>query len=306
MDNRNTLFNRDGAKRLRERTVNMDSERGQRLAGGLYNQFNELHSVDFYPKAEIENILIKQMQKEVATAKDYIHNKPNDDICFSPSSVAKCERELIYKARKTPKDEITRYPYQHRWTRNSSAVHGAVQRDLLYMPHVLKDPIFTVHFMDDGLPAWESNIKKFRPMKHNGESFLMYGMMDGILEYKADDSMVGFEFKTKSTTIGTVGSFKLKAPAQEHISQCVAYSLLFDLDEFILMYESVAKDGWMKGADAKIDFRTFYHKVTEQDKMDLLNKLAEVTRMYNAGVLPPKEEDKCIFCPYKSTCSREE
>lgn len=302
MENVNSLFNRDGAKRLRDRTVNMDSERGQRLAGGLYKQFNELHSIDFYPKEQVERILLRQMEKEIDTSRDYIENKPNDLICFSPSGVAKCKRELIYKATKMPKDEIIRYPYQHRWTRNSSAVHGAVQRDLLYMPHVLDNPMFTVHMLEDGLPAWENNIKKFKQIHHNGQDFLLYGMMDGILEYKADGSLIGFEFKTKSTTIGCVGSYKMKAPAEEHILQCTAYSLLFDIDEFILMYESVAKDGWMKGKDAKIDFRTFYHKVTEEDKKALLDKLADVTAMYNKGHLPPKEDDKCVFCPYKTLC----
>lgn len=296
------LFSRQGAERLKQRVVDCDSERGQRLSGALYNQFNDLHSVDFFPDKEIETLLIRQKNHDLDSIGRF-QDIPKGLIVFSPSGASSCGRGLVFKARKEIKDEIQRYPYQRRWTRNSSAVHEAVQRDLLYSEKVLKNPVFKVHRLEDGLPAWEQNIKYPKTITHNGVTFVINGMCDGILEYQPDGSKVLFEFKTKSTTIGAVGTYKLKQPSEEHKTQAIAYSILFGVDECIFMYESVAKDGWTKGAEAKIDFRTFYVKVTEADRTALLDRFSEIAKQYYEGKVPAKE-DKCFFCVYKSACEK--
>lgn len=296
------LFNRRGAERLKKRVLDNDSERGQRLAGALYNQFNALHSQDFFPDYKIESLLLDQKAHDLEMIKNF-ERLPEGLISFSPSSASACKRGLVFKANKEDKDEVLRYPYQRRWTRNSSAVHEAVQRDLLYCEKVLDNPVFTVHRLESGLPAWEQNIKTHKVIEHNGVKFVLNGMCDGILEYKPDGSKVLFEFKTKSTTIGCVGTYKLKNVQEEHRIQAVAYSLLFGVDECIFMYESVAKDGWTKGADAKVDFRTFYVKVTEEDRQELLDKFSEVAKDFYDNKLPSKE-DKCFFCVYREACER--
>lgn len=297
------LFNRTGAERLKKRVIEQDSERGQRLAGALYNQMNDLHSVDFYSNYEIESLLLKQKEHDLDKMKNF-ERLPEGLISFSPSSASACGRGLVFKANKEEKDEVLRYPYQRRWTRNSSAVHEAVQRDLLYCEKVLKNPIFTVERLESGLPAWEQNIKTAKVIEHNGVKFVLNGMCDGILNYTPDGSKVLFEFKTKSTTIGTVGTYKLKGVQEEHRIQAVAYSILFGVDEVVFMYESVAKDGWTKGAEAKVDFRTFYVKITEEDRKNLLDRLSEIASDYYANKLPEKESEKCFFCVYKEACER--
>lgn len=296
------LFNRIGAERLKKRVIEQDSERGQRLAGALYNQMNDLHSVDFYSNYEIESLLLKQKEHDLDKMKNF-ERLPEGLISFSPSSASACGRGLVFKANKEEKDEVIRYPYQRRWTRNSSAVHEAVQRDLLYCEKVLKNPIFTVERLESGLPAWEQNIKTAKVIEHNGVKFVLNGMCDGILNYTPDGSKVLFEFKTKSTTIGTVGTYKLKGVQEEHRIQAVAYSILFGVDEVVFMYESVAKDGWTKGAEAKVDFRTFYVKITEEDRKELLDRLSEIAKQYYNNEIPAKE-DKCFFCVYKTVCER--
>lgn len=299
-----SLFNRQGAERLKKRVVEGDSERGNRLAGALYNQFQALHTKDYYDNYEIESLLIEQKEKDLSLIKSY-PKLPEGLIVFSPSSASACGRGLFFKANKEEKDEIQRYPYQRRWTRNSSAVHEAVQRDLLYSEKVLKNPMFVVERLESGLPAWEQNIKKCIEIEHNGVKFALNGMCDGILNYTVDGSKVLFEFKTKSTTIGAVGTYKLKGVSEEHRIQAVAYSILFGVDEAIFTYESVAKDGWTKGAEAKVDLRTFYIKITEEDRIELLDRLSEIAKQYYANKLPAKE-DKCFFCVYKTACERAE
>lgn len=298
------IFNRRGAEQLRKRTIGNESERGQRLSGGLFHQINALHSIDFFPDYTIEKLLLEQKQREVSKMGSF-EPLPKDIIYFTPSGASKCPRELYYKAYRMPKDEIQRFPYHRRWTRNASMIHEACQRDLLYCEKHLDDSdlMFTVKRMDDsGLPCWEENIKKKMTIEHNGQTFMLYGMCDGILEYVPDGSPVLFEFKTKSTTIGAVGNFKLKEPQADHTQQATAYSLMFGVDECLFMYESLAKDGWMKGEEAKPDFRTFYHKVTQQDKDALLDKFATIADAYYKKELPDKDESKCLFCPYKTIC----
>lgn len=294
--------NKGNAQRLKKVAVGELDPRGNELTGALYNQFNEFHSKDTRTDKDIERLLLKQKQLELDVLDAYTLI-PKGLTIFSPSSVSKCPRELFYKAVKATKDKTTMFPFQRRWVRNGSAVHEFTQRDLLYMEKALEKPLFTVARTKDGLPKWESNIKTHKVIEHNGEKFAMFGMMDGELVYTPDGSHIGFEFKTKSTTIAQVGTFKMKDAQDGHKLQTVAYSILFDLEEFILMYESVAKDNWSAHANAKTDIRTFYNKVTDEDRTMLLDKLADVQKHIREGRLPEGDLSKCLFCPYKTSCS---
>lgn len=281
----------------------VEDSRGIELAGSLYNQFNTFHSKDHWPDKEVETILLKQHEMEVASI-GVKSSRPSTFI-FSPSGASKCARELYFKALgyRTVDDK---FPYHRRWTRNSTAVHEVVQKDLLYMSSekVMGNPSFTVKMKENGLPAWEQNLKTFVEIEHNGSKFAVLGMMDGILNYK-DGSEIGFEYKTKSNSIGQVGHYRMKEPAPYHKEQCVAYHIIFGMSEFIMMYEAVTKDQWNKGAEAKMDIRMFYYKVTEEARNELLDKFAVVVKAVEAKVMPPKQEDKCLFCGYKHICEEE-
>lgn len=300
------IFSRGGAEKLKKQVTEAIPESGVKMASALYNMFNDLHTLDYYADIDLEKILLEQKQKEVKNiVKPHIPEGMEHYTYFSPSGASKCNRELYYKALKCEKDVEPFYPYHRRWTRNASAVHEAVQRDLLYMGKMLPDGMFEVAFNSDGLPKWEQNIKTFKVIEHNGETFGLYGMSDGILLNKEENKEVGFEFKTKSTTIGAVGNFKMKDAQESHKIQCTAYALLFGIYEHLIMYESLAKDGWTKGAEAKLDYRVFYHKVKDEDVTALLDKYAYITKCVREGIEPPREEDKCLFCTYKGICKGE-
>ena len=81
-----TLFSRQGAERLKKRVVDGQSERGNRLAGALYNQFNDLHKIDFYDDIEIEELLLKQKEHDLEQLKDF-KQLPEGLISFSPSPI---------------------------------------------------------------------------------------------------------------------------------------------------------------------------------------------------------------------------
>ncbi len=291
------LVNKANAKKLRKQVTGELSPRGVELTSALYNQFNEFHSKNVWTDPTIEQMVVDQMVYEIDNEGWFKSNL----VMFSPSSASKCERELCFKALRAAKDEKTMYPYQRRWVRNSSAVHGAVQRDMLYMTKKMKDPAFKVLFTEDGLPRWEKNNAQLKEFEHNGVKFAIAGMMDGQLQYK-DGSVIGFEFKTKSNSVAQVGYYKMKGATEQHKLQCIAYSLLFGIDEFILMYEAVAKDQWMKGEEARTDIRTFYIKVTDKDREELLDKFARVATSVESDVLRPQEPTKCLFCEFKNAC----
>ncbi|MCW2279251.1 PD-(D/E)XK nuclease family protein [Heliophilum fasciatum] len=294
-----SLISRAGAKELRDEVVSWKAERGRELTTAILDHFDAIHSIDVDLDIEIERYFLQNELNGLDPNRRDVHFQPGVSI-FSPSSAYKCERELYYKAIRLPKSMEDRFPYQRRWARNGTAVHTAVQRDLLYAEKYLTHPRFKVRRLSDGSPAWERNVRQVRLIDSN-VPFQIFGMMDGILTYW-DGSSIGLEFKTKSTTIATVGTYCMKDAQEDHKLQCIAYSLLFDLDEFLIVYESLAKDSWTKGANAKPDMRAFYLHVTDDDRSQLIDKFARIASMVKARKIPPADSTKCIFCPYKPSC----
>lgn len=291
--------------------LGIGDKRGLEIQTAFINHLNAYSSLDEPRDKEIDMSILDDEMTNLKNPK-YINFK-RGLVTFSPSSASKCERELFYKALRMPKDEQTFLPYQRRWMRNGTAIHAAVQKDLLYAEKYLEKPDFKVVRMKApasvaGRPAWESNLKEVRHFEDLG--FQVFGMMDGVLEYMPDGSKVGFEFKTKSTTIAAVGDFKMKAPQSGHVEQCVAYSILFGLEEFILAYESIAKDGWNKGEAAKSDIKAFGITITDAQRQALIDKFIRVAEYVNEykkdanAPIPMADANKCIFCPYKSSCDK--
>ncbi|MGE6629629.1 hypothetical protein [Bacillus sp. NPDC077027] len=299
-------FSKKGARKLRAETLGKDrNTQGEKMARQLVDQFNQLHNLDRIKSIkEVEELLLKQHQHEISLI-DSEPTYPTDIPKFNPSGASKCNLELYKKVTGVEPHEDDVYAYHRRWTRNATAVHGAIQKDLLLCEQVLPDPKFTVVRTSEGLPAWEQSILSWKEFNHKGQRFIINGMMDGLLEYKSPDGTktIGFEFKTKSNTIGQVGHYKMKAPTESHQLQCVAYSLLFGVDEFIIFYESLAKDGWFKRGEAKPDMRSFHLHVTEEMRQELLDKFAYVTACAAIGEEPREELEKCIFCPFKYDCT---
>lgn len=277
-------------------------DRSEQIPEDFLKQIDEFHSLDEIFDKEIEELLLLEELNNLRNPKQ-LNFEPNI-VTFSPSSASSCERELYYKAINAEKDELPLLPYQRRWVRNGSAVHKAVQKELLLAEKYLPNPAFTVERMENGTIAWEHNLKNVKQFEYDGVRFQIFGMADGILRYK-DGSKIVFEFKTKSTTISAVGNYKMRDVQENHKQQAVAYSLLFGIDEFLFVYESLAKDNWTKGEDARPDVRAFYFKVTDEMKENLLAKFARVVKCVERGEIPAPETDKCIFCPYKSLCEKD-
>lgn len=279
-----------------------ENTRASELEYALKAQFDMVNASSYFAKYEVEEIILRQAQYELMRIKNRFE-VPKQYVKFTPSSASKCKRELFYKAVRAKKDKQQNYPFNNRWTRNSTSIHQAVQRDLLYSKYLLENPSFVPKMVEkEGfglLPAWEQIIEDYKIIRHNGVEFIVSGMMDGMLQYK-DGSTVGFEFKTK--THNNMQVHKMTKAKAEHIQQCVTYSILFGIDEFVLFYESVPKDNWVAGAAALEDIKPFYIKVTDAQRKRMLNKFAEVAAMVETGELPEQQRSKCLFCPFKTIC----
>jgi CRISPR/Cas system-associated exonuclease Cas4 (RecB family) len=281
---------------------------GDEVANQLKLHMNMINQKSYFPKPEVEEILLRQKQYELWRMENRFKT-PEGLVKFTPSGASKCKRELFYKALRM-KQKSDNAPFNNRWTRNSSAIHEATQNDLLYAKWLMENPLFTVNMVENEnfglLPAWEKNIETYKIYEHKGVKFVVSGMMDGLLNYEKTDKTYGFEYKTKTNDNYQV--HKLKKPAPHHVSQCVSYSLIFDdengdpLKDYILTYEAVAKDKWGSGVSALDDLKTFHVEVSERQRTNMLNKFAEVAEKVYNGELPDQERSKCLFCPFKHIC----
>lgn len=272
------------------------------LADALYDQLQEFHSLDRVPDSvEIETLLLRQKEHDIEQIKQRKQYPALPK--FSPSGASKCAKELYRQIHGLPVPQLELQPYHKRWTRNASAIHEITQRDLLYMEKVLDNPRFTVERMGNGLAKWERNIHTYKEITYKGQTFIISGMCDGLLHDNVTGNTVIFEYKTKSTTIAAVGSYKMKGIMDSHKLQGICYSILFMGDPFedrddmeVFLYESLAKDGWNKGEEARTDIRTFQLKITLEDRLAVLDKFASVVALKEE---PEHTDCDNFFCGYK-------
>ena len=273
-------------------------------AQDFQDMINKYHSIDMFPDNEIELAFLEDQKEQITDGKSNMRGTWNNSLpTFSPSGVSECERGLAFKILKADQDEQIMEPYQKRWVKNGSAIHERTQKDFLYMEKIMKDAPFHIMRTKDGKPAWERNTRTVKQFTHNGKTFQIYGMVDGVLWDNVRNKRVGYDFKTKSTTIAVIGDYKMKAPQDNNIQQMVAYSLLFDVDEYLIHYESLAKDSWSKGKEARSDIRVFHVTITDEMKTALLDKLAGIVSDLDNNELPLPDFNKCLFCKYKNSCA---
>lgn len=286
---------------IKELSTPVVSERSHKMAAEFYKQINDFHAMGLKTDPEIEIIYYENVLKNLKfpVERTYV---PKDAYIFMPSSASKCKRELYLHLTGNKKNADNDWlPYHYRWTRNSIAVHEAVQKDFLYMRKYMPEANFQIHLVD-GIPMWEENLKTTTLVEHKGVQFALVGQMDGILRYMPENKLIGFEFKTKTNSVAQVGTYKMKDIAEFHKLQAVCYKIMFGLDEFIFMYEAVAKDQWIKGKEARMDIRVFHIEVTDQMVEEMKDKFYDVIKAIEAKAAPDKEIDKCLLCDYKTIC----
>lgn len=214
------------------------------------------------------------------------------------------------KAKRAPKDSFPKQPHQGRWQEIGTAIGDVIQRTVLAMERNLPGCPFRFERNADGTPMFEDFAKKNHRVEHNGQTFYLYGTTDGIMEYVTEDGeilRVGLEIKSKQSTPAKTSVHSMREAEEGHRKQCVAYSIMYDVDYFIILYVNAAKKAWVmtdEEYEATPDIRAFGFEITDADRAELLDSFAEITRCINAGTPPSLDLSRWTFNGFKTACAK--
>lgn len=299
-----------GAQVLRERTAADEAlTLGDRMVSDFLAMLDTWHAA---PEV-FDDALDAQIHRWYA---DILSNRsrkiwpPRGVPYFSPSSVSSCRRELYEKLRKSPKDRRKSAPHQGRWTRFGTAIGDSIQRDLLfiekhYARYTGENPAFTLDRNERGEPMFEDFAKKNQLVTHGGKTFALHGTCDGILNYGG--IRVGLEIKSKQTTAAKTSQFSMRAPEESHVKQCITYSVMYNVDHYIILYVNASKSDWNMDDEKYAknpDVRAFHVHITERDKQSLLDEMAEMVQAVEDGNPPPVNPEKWLFNNFKTAIAR--
>lgn len=228
---------------------------------------------------------------------------------FSPSSSKSCPRELYVKAKRAKKDSFAKQPHQGRWTEIGTSIGDMIQRTVLAMERNLPDCPFRFERNPDGTPMFEDFAKKNVKIERNRQTFYLYGTCDGIMEYRMPNGeilRVGLEVKSKQTTPAKTSMHSMKESEEGHRKQCVAYSIMYNVDYYIILYVNAAKKSWVMTEDeyeTNPDIRAFGFEITDADRNKLLDHFADITKAINENKPPKLDLSHWTFNNFKTACA---
>lgn len=267
---------------------------------------------DYHSQPEVwDNELDAQIHAWYANPPKVFPKRPY----FSPSSANSCPRELYVKALGAKRDIVRRQPHQGRWQRIGTAVGDMIQRDLLFIEkHYEKltgnKPKFRFLRDKQGRPAFEDFAKYNAKVELEGVLYYLYGAPDGILEYVTDDGekiRIGLEIKSKQTTPARTSLYSMKNAETDHIKQCIAYSYMYKVDYYVILYVNSAKQRWElteEEYEKTPDIRAFCYHFTDVDRYELLAYLADVQKAINERKPPKIDIDKWTFNNFKTATAQ--
>lgn len=228
--------------------------------------------------------------------------EPRSEVYFTPSSVAKCLRELYYENTNAPRDNEPQVPWKQRVPRNGTGVHNITQEDYLKMEDRLREAGLPVYFR-----FLDFEIKGERSYQVGKYVVKLKGRADGKLGLLDEDGnvikVIGWEKKTKDKRKNLNKIIKFGEPQYEHQLQATAYYLIWDLRDWIFEYESLQKPDWSDNEPEKPDQVHYYFQANDIEARRLLKRLAKVVEAVQKGKPPEPEFDKCSFCPFKTQCN---
>lgn len=227
---------------------------------------------------------------------------------FSPSSSKSCPRELYMKATGAKRDNFPRRPHQVRWTELGTAIGDMMQRMVLGME---RKGGYSFRFERNatGQPLFEDFAKTNAKIEHRGQTFYLYGTTDGLMQYINEDGeilRVGLEVKSKQSTPARTSLHSMREAEEGHRKQCVAYSAMYGVNYFIIVYVNGAKKSWNMTPEeyaANPDIRAFGIEITQADRDELFDKFAEITRAVNEGEPPAMDLAQYTFNNFKTACA---
>lgn len=273
------------------------------LASEFINQMNEWHS-----RAQpFDKKVPKQLMRDYLAVKDVFPSSPY----FSPSAATACPRELYEKGIGSKRDKGGQQPHQKRWTNIGTKVGDMLQEDLLLIEKHWADAPFQIERTEAGYPAFEEFVAGNYPVSVDGVSFNLYGMSDGIMTYTDRETgeivRVGLEIKSKQTTPAMTSTSSMREADPKHIAQCRLYSLMFNVDYYIIVYVNCAHKSWSMSPaefEKSPDIRAFGFHFNDDDRYQTLKPLADVRKRIIERDPPLPDLTKFTFNNFKEAIAR--
>lgn len=271
------------------------------------------HLDEWYSQSEtFDDELDRQINKWYANVPDVFPKRPY----FSPSSASDCPRELYYKAKRYKKDNERQQPHTGRWKEIGTNIGSMIQRTILAMERSYKkktgeDCKFGFERTYRGEPAFEDFVKRNVPVEHKGKDFHLFGTTDGIMTYSSPAGKkmrVGLEIKSKQTTPARTSQFSMRGAEDKHIKQCVAYSEMYDLDYFVILYINTSHKGWFMSEEEQQknpDIRAFGIHIDDIDRKELFDYFADVRESVENNEPMPMDLDGWTFNNFKDVIVRD-
>lgn len=219
------------------------------------------------------------------------------------------------------KDNEDRPAFQGRWTRLGTAIGDTIQRDILfaerhYARHYGENPVFSFVRNNRDEPMFEDFAKLNKIVEQAGKVFALYGTCDGILSVFVPELgrtiRVGLEIKSKQTTYSQTSEFSTrKGPKEDHVKQCVCYSVMYGtdaepIDYYIILYVNASKKSWAMTPDEfekNPDIAAFGLHITDEMRAEVLDHFAGIVAAAEAGKPPKLDVEKWTFNNFKSACA---
>lgn len=308
------MFTQTAAEIIEQMETESTVQRGEQLTTDFLTMINNFHSNKQPYDLDLESY-IHRIKYEAILNPPSQGKKQRGVNYFHPSSASSCLRELYHMAKGNKRDEDTIQPHQKRWQKLGGMFGDLIQHDLLAIhKHYERmtgngpdfKPVYTEMETKVGdiikVPMWEEFAKTYGV--YSGVP--IGGQPDGILQYK-DGARIGIEIKSKQTSSARTSQFSMRGPEPDHIKQVVAYSILYEVNEFLLVYGNLSKKSWVMSDEDQAkypDLRCFYVYVSENDRQELLERFKSVMEMVKRGTPPKLDITKWTFNNFKRSIAQ--
>lgn len=291
--------------------VTPEQKQAEKIASMFVEQLNLFHSQPSPRDSQLELYLHQSYADVLRRTASQGFSLP-DKPYFSPSSSGSCPRELYLKIKGEERDSVEVSPHQTRWQHIGTKIGDMIQEQVLLMERNLENltqvkPKFKFVRNNHSEPLFEEFAYTKKLINNR---FYLMGTTDGIMYFQDTESSqvikVGLEVKSKQTSYSQTGGYSMKEANPKHKLQTVAYSIMYDVDYWIIVYVNGSKKSWNMSEEDFIkypDVRAFGHYVTQEMKTDLLNKFNNIMDAVDNNTPPKLELENWTFNNYKKACA---
>lgn len=300
--------------------IDYHQEEAETIAKEFTKYLNEFHARGI----QNDDKVLVQLYKDYI---EMIPNVPKPDFkglpSFRSSSTGACAREhycRLKKYKQDPRGNIL--PQTTRWQNLGTRIGDMIQFDLLLAEKHTKNPLFKFERVEKELPDFQNNLwarsfphfeefsttTKF--IEHNGKNFCIHGSTDGVMIFTKEDGTtvrVGLEVKSKQGSYSKTSTHSMRNVDIKHKKQTIAYSLMFEVDYWIILYVNASKKSWTpteEDLQKCPDIRAFGHYVTPKMKEEVKDRFAMICEAVDTNTPPPLELNNYTFNNYKNACAR--